>query len=111
MEYVEASRSPPGATSGSWLFGAGSSCFGRVCDAVDYAHQNMIVHRDLKPANILVGRDGEPKLLDFGIAKLLARRGYWRDYRPPLVDARLHQSGTSTRRQRDRANRRAFARI
>jgi non-specific serine/threonine protein kinase/serine/threonine-protein kinase len=43
-----------------------------VCDAVQYAHRNLVVHRDLKPANILVGADGRPLLLDFGIAKLLA---------------------------------------
>lgn len=45
--------------------------FAKVCDAVQYAHQNLVVHRDLKPGNILVTADGEPKLLDFGIAKLL----------------------------------------
>jgi len=42
-----------------------------VCAAVHYAHQNLIVHRDLKPSNILVTKAGIPKLLDFGIAKLL----------------------------------------
>lgn len=42
-----------------------------VCDAVQFAHRNLVVHRDLKPANILVGESGLPKLLDFGIAKLL----------------------------------------
>ncbi len=44
--------------------------FRKVCDAVANAHQRLVVHRDLKPTNILVTKDGEPKLLDFGIAKL-----------------------------------------
>ena len=49
--------------------------FLKVCDAVEFAHRNLVVHRDLKPGNILVDAKGEPKLLDFGTARLLPEAG------------------------------------
>ncbi len=45
--------------------------FRQICEAVQYAHRNLVVHRDLKPSNIIICEDGTPKLLDFGIAKVL----------------------------------------
>jgi serine/threonine-protein kinase len=44
--------------------------FAKVCDAIAYAHQNLVIHRDIKPSNVLVDGQGQPKLLDFGIAAL-----------------------------------------
>jgi len=49
--------------------------FLKICAAVEYAHRNLVVHRDLKPSNIFVDEAGEPKLLDFGTARLLPEAG------------------------------------
>ncbi|MDQ6765105.1 MAG: serine/threonine protein kinase, partial [Verrucomicrobiota bacterium] len=72
MEYVEGIRLTDFVSQNNLSLGARLRLFSKICAAVQFAHQNLIVHRDLKPANILVTAEGEPKLLDFGIAKLLA---------------------------------------
>lgn len=59
--------------------------FCKVCDGVQEAHRHLIVHRDLKPDNILVGENGEPRLLDFGIAKILEQE-------PLPTDGKRHTS-------------------
>jgi tRNA A-37 threonylcarbamoyl transferase component Bud32/tetratricopeptide (TPR) repeat protein len=71
MEYVEGE--PIDAYTAESSIRQKIKIFLKVCAAVAYLHQNLVVHRDLKPQNILVTKDGEPKLLDFGIAKILEK--------------------------------------
>jgi len=69
MEYVEGQ--PIDVCTAESSIRQKIKIFLKVCAAVAYLHRNLVVHRDLKPQNILVTKDGEPKLLDFGIAKIL----------------------------------------
>ncbi len=71
MEYVKGEPIDEFCQSRILSLNARLKLFNKVCDAVAFAHRSLIVHRDLKPSNILVNADGEPKLLDFGISKLL----------------------------------------
>jgi tetratricopeptide (TPR) repeat protein len=78
MEYVEGEPLLEYCEARGLSVAKRLAIFRDVCAAVQHAHQNLVVHRDLKPSNILVSREGEAKLLDFGIAKLLDPAGVMR---------------------------------
>lgn len=71
MEYVEGRTLTDHARDNDLSIPERLRLFRTICGAVHHAHQALVVHRDLKPGNILVSADGVPKLLDFGIAKIL----------------------------------------
>lgn len=74
MDYVEGTPIDECCSQRQLSIEERLNLFQHVCNAVQYAHRSAVVHRDIKPRNIIVTRDGVPKLLDFGIAKLLKRR-------------------------------------
>jgi WD40 repeat protein/Tfp pilus assembly protein PilF len=78
MEYIEGQPIDRYCRSHQLTIPKRLELFRTVCAAVQYAHQNLVLHRDLKPGNILVADDGAPKLLDFGIAKLLNPQAWGR---------------------------------
>lgn len=88
MEFVDGERVDAYCDSRNLGIRERILLFAKICDVVDYAHRNLVVHRDLKPSNIFVTPGGEPKLLDFGIAKLLE---------PGAYDATVAQTGAGAR--------------
>src|SRR5262245_46530173 len=82
MEYISGQPISQYCDSRGLSIDARLRLFEKVCSAVQCAHESRIVHRDIKPENILITADGEPKLLDFGIAKVL-------DAMSPTQDATL----------------------
>ena len=89
MEYVDGEPLDAHCEHRNLALARRLELFGQICQAVHHAHRNLVVHRDLKPGNILIDGAGTPKLLDFGIAKLLDPGRVAAELEPTAAVARL----------------------